>query len=101
MAPPGPRAQLPTRRELTWAQRQHVGAAAARGCGLRRRALPRESGLGIRSEASAGSTPGGRGSGTQAGATTARLQRLVGVSGPFASFQVRIPKRMGEAKGTA
>lgn len=32
-------------------------------------------------------------------ATTAKLQKRVGVSGPFASFQVRVPRILGEGEG--
>ena len=90
MAPPGPErssqraAAARGRSGSTWVQTAQARAGERPGRPER----------GKRSE-----RPWLPGSRTRAGATTARLQRLVGVSGPFASFQVRIPRRMGKRKG--
>lgn len=94
---------------MTWpgdqssASPAHGGRAeasrSARARGLRRRRSGAEPDFG--DEVNAGSAPGRRGSRAPAAATTAGLQRRVGVGGPFASYQVRVPRRVAERKGTA
>lgn len=83
---------------------RHVESArasrSARGRGLRGRGLRRRGLAGHWRWAERREVAGLRGSfRAQEDAITARNQRQVGVSGPFASFQVRVPRRMGEWKG--
>ena len=93
-APPRPERSCPSRERARGRCGAHVGVQCA---GV---ALAREGPLGSGGEVSTESVSGRRGSWVLAIAATARLQRWVRVSDPFAFFQVRVPTCM-VGKGTA